>query len=233
MKTTSIVLTVLVLSALLVLGGRGAVLAQENGAFSGRVVDVAQQPVAGAAVFVYGSTNIRRAADYISPATDSGGGFQLTLPAGHYWAVARVRQGEQKYGPLLPGDRHSGAPLEIDIKAGKTLQEDFVVADLKETSRLAVKLDTSFLQIEGTLLTKEGKPLANGYAFARRDAAGRGIPEYISAWSDASGGYTLFLPPGTYWLGLARKFPPGPESVAGQKVVIDKAGKNINIVIQQ
>jgi len=203
---------------------------QENGVFAGRVVDVAQQPVASAAVFVYSSTNIRRPADYISPPSDRAGGFQLTLPAGHYWAVARKRQGEEKYGPLLPGDRHSGAPLEIDITAGDTLEEEFVVADLKETSQLAVKLDTSFLHIEGKLLTKGGEPVADGYAFARRDQNGKGIPEYISAWTDGSGGYTLFLPPGTYWLGFARTFPPGPETVPWQKETIDNPSKSINII---
>ncbi|MHB8810270.1 MAG: carboxypeptidase-like regulatory domain-containing protein [Desulfobulbaceae bacterium] len=212
----------------------GPAAAQGNGVFAGRVVDVVQQPVAGAAVFVYNSSNIRRPADYISPPSDSAGGFQLTLPAGHYWAVARKRQGEEKYGPLLPGDRHSGAPLEVDITAGDTLEEEFVVADLKETSQLAVKLDTSFLHIEGKLLTKEGAPVAGGYAFARRDQKGKGIPDYVSAWTDGSGVYTLFLPPGTYWLGLAQTFPPGPtESVPWQKVTIDNPRKNINIVFRE
>ena len=232
MRTDHLLMMVLLWSCFLVLGLFGPATGQEGGVFSGRVVDVAQRPVAGAAVFVYSSSNIRRPADYISPPSDAAGGFQLTLPAGHYWAVARKRQGEEKYGPLLPGDRHSGAPLEIDIIAADTLQEEFVVADLKETSQLAVKLDTSFLQVEGKLLTKEGAPVENGYAFARLDAAGKGIPEYVSAWTDGSGGYTLFLPPGTYWLGFARTFPPGPESVPRQKVTIDNPSKNINIVVQ-
>lgn len=228
-RTERLLFVVLFLS-ILVLGLFGPAAGQENGVFAGRVVDVARHPVAGAAVFVYNSANIRRPADYISPPSDTAGGFQLTLPAGHYWVVARKRQGEEKYGPLLPGDRHSGAPLEIDITAGDTLEEEFVVADLKETSQLAVKLDTSFLHIAGRLLTKEGEPVANGYAFARRDPAGKGIPEYVSAWTDGSGGYTLFLPPGTYWLGLARIFPPGPETVPWQKETIDNPSKNINIV---
>lgn len=224
---------ILFLSAYLVLGLFGPAVAQENETFTGRVVDVSQQPVAGAAIFVYNSGNIRRPADYISAPSDTTGRFQLILPAGHYWAVARVRLGEEKYGPLLPGDRHSGAPLEIDITAGDTLEEEFVVADLKETSQLAVKLDTSFFHIEGRLLTKEGEPVANGYAFARLNPAGKGIPEYVSAWTDGSGVYTLFLPPGTYWLGLAQTFPPGPETVPWQKVTIDNPNKNINIVDQQ
>jgi hypothetical protein len=221
------------LSGVFTLAGGGPVKGQETGVLAGRVVDVAGKPVAGAAIFVYTSSNIRRPADSISPATDSGGAFRLILPPGKYWAVARVRKGTELYGPLLPGDKHSGPPLETEVRSGKTVEEEFIVADLRETSQLEVKLDTSFLRIGGVLLAKEGEPLANAYAFARREATGRGIPEYISSWTDDSGRYTLFLPAGTYWLGLARIFPPDPETVPWQKVVIDKPAENINIVNQE
>jgi len=232
MKMDNSLIALLLLSAFFVLAGGGSATGQDTGVFAGRVIDVSRQPVANAAIFIYNSSNIRRPADYISPATDPTGAFRLTLPAGHYWAVARARQGEEKYGPLLPGDRHSGAPLETDIRSGETVEEEFIVADLRETSQLEVKLDTSFLQIAGVLLTTQGEPLANAYAYARREASGRGIPEFISAWTDDSGRYTLFLPAGTYWLGLARTFPPDPETVPWQKVVIDNPANNINIVLQ-
>ena len=229
-------LPLLVLALFSLLADGRTARAQENGIFSGRVVDVAQLAVPGASVYVYNSSNTRRPADYISPPSDGGGAFQLSLPAGHYWAVARQRQGlrpgQEQYGPLLPGDRHSGAPLEIDITTGATVQEEFVVADLKETSQLAVKVDTSFFRIAGKLLRKTGEPVADAYAYARLEPSRQGIPEYVSAWSDSSGSYTLFLPAGAYWLGLARSFPPGPESVPRQKVIVDKADDNINIVIE-
>jgi hypothetical protein len=216
----------------LVLTAAGPLAAQESGVLAGRVVDVAQQPVTGAAVFAYNTGNTRRPADYLSAPADDAGAYRLPLPAGHYWIVARFRQGEQKYGPLLPGDKHSGAAQEIDITAGETVEQEFVVADLKETSQLEIKRDTSFLPVEGVLLTKEGKPLENAYAFAQRSATGRGVPDYVSAWTDASGNYKLFLPAGTYWLGMAHKFPPDPGTKGWQKVTIDNPAKNINIVIQ-
>ena len=222
----------LLVSLISSLGGAGSVTGQETGVLAGRVLDVVRKPVAGAALFVYNSGNIRRPADYISPPTDSTGEFRIALPPGHYWVVARARQGGEKYGPLLPTDRHSGAPLETDIMAGEIVEEEFIVADLRETSQLEAKLDTSFLQIEGVLLTREGEPTGNAYAFARREAAAGGIPEYVSAWTDDSGKYTLFLPAGTYWLGSARTFPPDPETGPGQKVVIDNPAQNINIVFQ-
>jgi hypothetical protein len=199
---------------------------------SGRVVDVGRNPVAGASIFVYNTGNIRRPADYISPPTDSAGAFRISLPPGRYWAVARVRKGEEKYGPLLPGDRHSGAPLETEIRVGETVEEEFVVADLRETSQLEVKRDITFHRIEGVLQSKEGKPLPDVYAFARREATGRGVPEFVSAWTDADGGYVLFLPPGTYWLGIASTFPPDQEAIPWRKVVVDNPGKNINIVFE-
>lgn len=231
MRMYNVLIALIILSIFLAFAG-GPAIGQDTGVLAGRVVDVSQQPVAGASVFVYNSSNIRRPADYISPASDDAGAFRIALPAGHYWVMARARQGEEKYGPLLPGDRHSGAPLEMDIISGETVEEEFIVADLRETSQLEVKLDTSFLQIEGVLLTKGGEPLENAYAFARREAAGMGIPEYVSAWTDDSGRYTLFLPAGTYWLGLAQTFPPDPETLPWQKVVIDKPAENMNIVQQ-
>lgn len=232
LKTHPLLLALLGLSIVFTLAGGGPVMGQETGVLAGRVVDVLGKPVAGASIFVYTSSNIRRPADSISPATDAAGAFRIILPPGHYWAVARVRKGAELYGPLLPGDRHSGPPLETEVRSGETVEEEFTVADLRETSQLEVKLNTSFLQIGGVLLAKEGTPLANAYAFARREATGRGIPEYVSAWTDGSGRYTLFLPAGTYWLGLARIFPPGPETVPWQKVVIDKPAENINIVFR-
>lgn len=205
----------------------------ENGVFSGRVMDVSRNPVAGVEVYVYGHSNIRRPADYISPPSDSTGEFRITLPPGHYWTVARLRKGRERYGPLLQGDKHSGAPLEIDIMPGEQLDEEFVVADLEETSQLTVKFDTSFIKVEGLLQTPDGEPVANGYAYANREEAMKKIPDYVSAWTDSSGRYVLFLPEGTYYFAVARTFPPGPEPVSFQKVLIDSATKNINIVTEK
>jgi hypothetical protein len=207
--------------------------ALENGILSGRVVDVSHNPVAGVEVFVYSHSNIRRPADYISPATNQKGEYRITLPPGTYWAVARFRRGEQRFGPLLPGDKHSGAPVEIGLAPGENAEEDFVIADLAETSKLSVKLDTSFIKIEGVLLTAEGSPVPNAYAFANRNEAMKKIPDYVSAWTDSSGGYLLFLPPGTYYLGSAGEFPPGAQSGNFKKVIVDSNKKNINIVTEE
>lgn len=204
-----------------------------NGVFSGQVFDVAEKPVAGVEIFVYSGPNTRKPADFISPPTNEEGQYQVTLPPGEYWAVARLRHGRDRFGPLLPGDKHSGAPLQFEIAPGEEVQEDFIVADLEETSRLAAKSDSSYIKVQGVLLSKEGQPLENRYAYANRTPARKKIPDFVSTWSDQSGRYTLYLEPGTYYFAVAGEFPPGAESVDFQKVMIDSDSKNINIVIDK
>lgn len=204
-----------------------------NGVFTGQVFDVAEQPVAGVEIFVYSGPNTRKPADFISPPTNAEGQYQVTLPPGEYWAVARLRHGRERFGPLSPGDKHSGAPLQFEIAPDEEVQEDFIIADLEETSRLTVKSDTSYIKIQGHLLTKEGQPVANRYAYANRTPARKKIPDFVSAWTGESGRYTLYLEPGTYYFAATAAFPPGDESVDFQKVMIDSDPKNINIVIDK
>ena len=212
---------------------RGAANAEENGTLTGLVMDVAQQPVAGVEVYVYDTTNIRRPADYISAPTDNNGEFRVTLPPGRYWTVARFRQGGQKFGPLLPGDKHSGLPLEVDIMPGEELDEEYIVADLEETSQLTVKFDTTYIKVEGIIVTKDGKPVENGYVFANRQPAAKKIPDFVGPWTDKKGRFTLYLPEGTFYFAPASTFPPGLDVVPEQKVSIDSNTKNINIVSEK
>ena len=206
--------------------------ATENGILSGRVVDVNHNPVTGVEVFVYNHNNTRRPADFISPPSNENGEYKITLPPGSYWTVARLRLGKERFGPLLPGDKHSGAPLEVDIAPGENVEEEYVVADLEETSQLAVKFDTTFIRIEGVVLDQKGLPVENAYVIANRNPTMKRIPDYISTWTDKSGGYTLFLSPGEYYFGHAVEFPPELKMVNLKKVIVDSDTNNINIVIE-
>lgn len=220
---------VLFLACFLLLPIQESAIAEGNSILSGRVLDVEQRPVNGVEVYVYDDDNIRRPADFISPPTDKNGEFTLTVPPGRYWVVARLRSSGQQYGPLLAGDKHSGPPLEIDIQPGEHLEEEFVVADLKETSLLTVKVNSSFIKVEGVLQTKEGQPVENGYAFANRQPVAKKIPDYIGPWTTEDGKFTLFLPEGTYYFGLAHEFPPGAKNVPTQEVSVDSTTKSIYI----
>ncbi|GAB4343623.1 MAG: carboxypeptidase-like regulatory domain-containing protein [Desulfobulbaceae bacterium] len=205
--------------------------AAADAVLTGTILDVSGNPVAGVEVFLYKVPNIRRPADFISPPTGSDGVYRVQVPAGRYWCVARLRHGEQRFGPLLPGDKHSGDPVDIEFGEGEIVEENFVVADLEETSRLADKRDSSFFRVEGILRNSRGEPLSDAYAFANRSEGMKKYPDYISAWTDASGRYTLFLPEGTYYFGLAREFPLRVTDISLTKVTIDSNVKNNNIVL--
>jgi len=201
----------------------------ENGVFSGRVLDVSGRPVTGAEIFIYSSHDTRRPPDYLSGLTNPAGEFRLTLPEGDYWAVARIRQGHERFGPLMPGDRHSGYPLEIKIAAGENPRDDFVVADLRETARLMRKMDATYFAVQGVLLGKNGQPLQHAYAYAHRDEVITGVPDFLSTWTDGSGSYVLFLPAGEYSFGLASEFPPGLDSLPHIRVRIDNDTKDFDM----
>lgn len=175
------------------------------------VKDVAGKGVEGAKLFIYDSPNVRRPADYISPATDGSGHVQIALPAGEYWVVARLKH-DGKYGPLMPGDKHSGAPLEVDISPDGDVTAEFVVADILELGQRKKSDLAAVVRLRGRIVDPQGNPVANAYVYANRTQEGPQVPEYLSAWTDGDGTYEIYLPAkGRYFLGAARQFPPGPD----------------------
>lgn len=193
---------------LLVLVSAGGVNAAETALLKAKIVDVAGKPVSGVKLFMYKTLNVRMPADFISPPSDNGGRVQAALPAGTYWAVARLKK-DDTFGPLMPGDRHSGEPLEIEVSVGKELLVDFVVADIQEISQKKRSSTTDVIKVNGRVLNKDGLPVANVYVFAHRTKEVLSLPDFISAWTDENGTYSLYLPAGAkYFLGSATQFPP-------------------------
>jgi len=173
---------------------------------TGQVTDIDGKPVAGAEIFAYDSAVIRRPADFISARTAADGRYSLTLPRQKFWVVARVRSGE-KFGPLLPGDRHSGEPLVVEPDDGKDVQQDFTVVDIREAVRQKQKVRSDYRLVSGRVLDQDKKPVSDVYVFANTTQKAKDIPEYISAWTGTNGEYTLYLPPGHYFLGVGTDFP--------------------------
>ncbi|OGW37076.1 MAG: hypothetical protein A2Y97_01685 [Nitrospirae bacterium RBG_13_39_12] len=204
--------------------------AEEKSILKGRVLDIKENPVENAEIFIYDSPDVRRPADFISPKTDKDGHFNVILPSGIYWAVARLRS-EEKYGPLMPGDKHSGDPVEIELSPGKELEKDFTVVDIKEVVRLSKKTSEDYIKIKGLILDKNGSPVKMAYAIANKNRDAAEIPDYISAWTDYRGDYTIYLPPGKYYIGAARVFPPGLNFTINNEVVLDADKTDLDIVI--
>ncbi|MBI5203474.1 MAG: carboxypeptidase regulatory-like domain-containing protein [Nitrospirae bacterium] len=202
--------------------------AGEKSILKGRVLDMGEKAVEAARIFVYNSPEIRRPSDFISANTDKDGRFHMFLPPGKYWAVARLKKTEG-YGPLMPGDKHSGEAKEIVIAPGMEFEMDFTVSDLKEASRMKKRIKENYFKINGRIINEKGLPVRMAYVFANRNEKVSGVPDYLSAWTDEDGHYTLYLPKGRYYMGAAVTFPPGQNSLAGRVVFVesDKVGEDI------
>ncbi|RJR22592.1 MAG: carboxypeptidase regulatory-like domain-containing protein [Nitrospiraceae bacterium] len=194
----------------------------------GSVTDVDGNAVKGAELFIYRTSDTRRPADFISAGTDNSGQYTMTVPAGKWWAVARMRTGE-KYGPLAMSDRHSGEPIEIELAAGRELDMAFKIADIREAARLVRKTREDYFRVTGRIIDNNGVPAANVYAIAARSKDMPEVPAYVSAWTDETGEYTLYLPAGEYYTGYARVFPPPSAHHMTGKVTIEGERNNYDI----
>jgi hypothetical protein len=209
--------------------------ALETHLLKAKVSDIEGRPMDGAKLFIYDSSSVRRPADFISLLSDRNGQVQILLPPGKYWVVARFKA-DGKYGPLMPGDKHSGEPLEVDLNAGGT-EADFVVADIRELGQKKRAGATDALRLKGRVVDAQGAPVAQAFVFANGSKEFRELPDYISAWTDADGRYEIYLPPGsTYYVGASRQFPLKNREGSAKPVVVE-SGKidiaiDINLTVQ-
>jgi hypothetical protein len=196
--------------------------ADDTFTLQGVISGISGEPVKDAELYIYGTNNTRRPADFISPKTGSSGAYRLVLPKKVYWGVARIKKGE-RFGPLMPGDRHSGEPVRIDPETDSVLTLDFTVADMQELAKKREKGRDELIEISGTI-TRDGKAAANAYAFARTGKIAATLPEYFSGWTDDSGRFSIMLPPGQYRIGCETEFPPTGSGESVQEIDVT-AGK--------
>lgn len=181
--------------------------AAEAALLRGRVEDIDGRPVAGAKLFVYDSANVRRPATFISPPSSADGTAVITVPPGTYWVVVRLKK-EESYGPLMPGDKHSGEPAIMDLTSEAELEQGFTVADIRDMGRKRQAIAADSVKLSGRVFDSEGKPVANAYVFASATKDGSRIPDFISAWTGADGSYSLIVPAGRkHYVGSATRFP--------------------------
>lgn len=182
--------------------------AAESALLRGRVLDIDGKPVAGVKLFAYDTANTRRPATFISPPSAADGTVAMTVAPGTYWVVARLKK-DESYGPLMPGEKHSGEPAVMDLTTEAELEQEFTVADIRDLGRKRQAIAVDSVRLSGRVLDGEGKPTANAYVFASATKDGGRIPDYISAWTGADGRYTLMIPAGRkYYLGSSTQFPP-------------------------
>jgi hypothetical protein len=182
--------------------------AGQTGFLEGRILDITESPVKKAEVYVFDSPDVKRPADFISNRTTEDGRYRVQLPSGNYWAVAILRKGEGRFGPLGYGDKHSGEPVALKISTDESRSRDFMVVNLREAARKHQKKSAELIKITGKIVDRKGSPVRMAYAMAHKMEQFGNLPDYISTWTDNNGEYTLYLKPGRYFLGASVGFPP-------------------------
>jgi hypothetical protein len=208
-------------------------MAAETALLKGKVTDFEGKPVEDAMIFIYQSPNTMRQPDFVSPKSDKEGRFSISLPPGRYWAVARVRKGDE-VGPVLSGGKHSGEPAEIDMAGMGDFEEDFIVADIREVARMSARTRQEVVLISGKIVDSNGSLVKMAYALANRSDGFSGMPDYLSGWTDETGYYKLYLPRGKYYVGASTIYPPDKGSHIGYKeITIEGDTSDIDIIINR
>jgi hypothetical protein len=205
--------------------------ASETYRLDGRIVGAEGKSVSGAEVYLYRTKNVKKPADFISNKTGPDGLYEMILPPGKFFGVAILRKSGNKFGPLEAGDKHSGDPVELEID-GDAINLDFEVVDLREAARKVQKRNEQLFRISGTLLDESGHPLSMAYAVADKFKKSKNVPSYLSAWSDKSGEYALFMPKGKYFMGGEVVFPPDRSYVLEREINLEKDVSGVDIVVK-
>jgi hypothetical protein len=151
------------------------------------------------------------------------------LPPGKYWAVARLKQ-DNGYGPLMPGDKHSGEPQELEILPTANSETELVVRDIREAGQKKRTGDSDTRVVTGRVTTTAGTPVPMAWVYGHRSKKIGGIPDYVSAWTDAEGRYQLHVAAsGEVFIGVTRSFPPTGELVP--VTVFSSGSERVNIIL--
>jgi hypothetical protein len=162
--------------------------------------------VADAYVNIYADTvsNLLGPSHTMSSPTAADGRYQVSLPPGTYFVVARKRLSGNPTGPLSPGDYYSEHQRVVaDVVAGKLAVVDLPLVLMNnpmffKRDMAAQETDTA---IRGRIVDKEGKPIFGAFAMAYNNADFKRLPDYVSTLSDNDGRFTIFLPQGgSYYL---------------------------------
>ena len=179
-------------------GIRGHVIHKEDGT-----------PIVGGYINIYPDaiSNLLGPSQFISAPTDNNGYYQLEVPVGVYYVVARKRLSGQSTGPLSPGDYYSEHQRIVTrVESGKFVEVDLPVVVMKapmffKTRVVNNQTDTG---ISGVLIDQAGKPVMGGFAMAYADIEMKRLPDYASTLSDQQGRFTIYLPEGSSYYLAAR-----------------------------
>jgi hypothetical protein len=191
------------------------------------------KPVANAVVFAYPdlSAQLKGFGLGMSAPTGADGVFELPLSAGSYYLVARVRHGNSLAGPLTAGDLFGYLPQNPVTVGTAVSRVALPVVALPE--KVARHAATMFGQtrITGTVVDRDGTPLAGLQALLYTDESMLNRPLYVSAPTTADGVFHLSFPTGgTYYLAARNSLggTPAPGELYGRYQAQDRATLTID-----
>lgn len=179
-------------------------------------------PLAGAVVYAYTdlTSHLKGMGYAMSAPSDAAGRYELSLPAGTYYLLARMRQGGgMSMGPLRAGDFSGYAPENpIRITSGRVALVSIPTLEVPEkVDQLSSSLfgQTS---LRGQVHNSKGEPVAGIRATLYSDGQMLNRPDYVSQPSDAQGNFVLSFPHGgTYYLAARQELggAPAPGELYG------------------
>lgn len=148
------------------------------------------------------------------------GNFNINLPPGTYYVIARKRTKGGMYGPIEEGDLFNfyyGNPVVVR----KGVMKNVEIECVKRLSQL--ESDEGYPMLSGIIRDKNGNPKSGIFVMLYHNKDMQGKPVYISGRSDSKGNFSVKVPPGKYFI-TAR------ENIGGPPITGEWVGK-VNDVI--
>jgi hypothetical protein len=146
--------------------------------------------------------------------TGPDGKFEMTLPPGRYFFVARKRGTGDAGGPVVSGDFKSRTIGPIQVGGGQPVDLSLLVEKKTgETRSLPAGEKTpSKTGISGRILDEAGKPVAKARVHVYMYSQMSERPKYVSNDTGPDGKYVILLPQGgTYYLAARNRFGGPPK----------------------
>jgi len=185
-------------------------------------VQIDGQPQSKVVIYAYTdlSSRLKGMGYALSTPTDDDGRFELELPAGTYYLLARMRKGGGMVtGPLRAGDQMGYAPANpVRVADGKVTLISIPLLEVPD--KVGRFNETLFGQtvIKGRILNKSGAPVSGARAILYNEPQMLNRPLYVSQPTAADGTFVLSFPSGgTYYLAARQELggAPAPGELYG------------------
>ncbi len=184
-------------------------------------VGTGEGPLTGAVIYVYTdlTSDLKGMGLAMTAPTDAQGIFEVQLPPGTYYLVARQRRSGGFAGPLQAGDYIGYYPENpVRVTEGEVIRVAIPMLEVPEkVDRLAASLfgQTS---IHGRIVDRQGRPVQGVRAFLYDDPQMLNRPLYVSQPTGEDGTFVLSFPRGgDYYLSARNALggAPAPGELFG------------------